>query len=303
MEILDKEGAIQPATLYDMRGQFASDQLAIVTNQNALSSSILNLSQLMNVPYDKDMQLERSEFENMQKELAVYETSSGGIYDEAVKNLAIIKATELRQRGATTATKVAAANFYPTVSLQTQFGTNFSSAASRLTPAGTSDIQTNNFVQYNGSKLPVFSPTTSYTSDKIGYFNQFGNNLNGFIGVNVSIPIFNAFQSRTQVSLAKIQEKNADVIAQYVKLQLKQAIEQAYLNMNSTYERYKILTQQVQAFQSSFNVADKKLTEGVIHSVDYLIVKNNLDRANANLINARYDYLLRLKVLDFYRGK
>jgi outer membrane protein len=303
LDILNKNGAIQPAVLYDMKGQLASDELVIINAKNALESSKLNLMQLMNVAYNKDVTLERTGFENTATLLALYEVSPNTIYEEATKQMALIQAAELRKQSAATAIKVAVANYYPTVSIFGQLGTNYSSAAQRFIETGKADVPTNNFVSVNGNKLSVFSTETNFQSDKIGYFSQLGNNLNSFVGIGVQIPIFNAFQSRTLVNIAKLQEKTAAIAADNVKRQLYQAIEQAHLNMTATYNRYMVVNQQVIAFQASFNVAEKRFTEGVIHAVDYLIVKNNLDRAKANLVNAQYDYLLRVKVLDFYRGK
>jgi outer membrane protein len=303
LDILNKNGAIQPAVLYDMKGQLASDELSVINAKNALESSKLSLSQLMNVAYNKEMQLERIGEESTPSVLAVYDASPSVIYNDALKQWALVHATELRQQSAIIGIKVAETNYYPTVSLFGQLGTNYSSAAQRLTAIGSVDVPTNNFVTVSGNKFPVFTKETNFKSDKIGYISQFSNNLNSFIGVNVQIPIFNAFQTRTLVHLAKLQEQTANIIANDVKRQLQQAIEQAHLNMTATYNRYTIINQQVSAFQASFNAAEKRFTEGVIHSVDYLIVKNNLDRANANLVNAQYDYLLRIKVLDFYRGK
>jgi outer membrane protein len=304
LEILNKAGAIQPAILYDMKGQFATDELSIVNVQNALSISKLMLTQLMNLPFDNAMRLEKLGSDNSpDAALTAYDAPVSQVYADALKHLAVVQAAELRQESAKMAMQIAASNYYPRVSLFGQLGTNYSSAAQRSLPIGTSDVVTPNFVEVNGNRFPVFRKETNFKEDKIGYFSQLGNNLNSFVGVNVQIPIFTAFQTKTLVNLAKIQEKSATNVSESLKLQLKQAIEQAHLNTTTAYDRFAILNRQVQAFQLSFNAAEKRFTEGVIHSVDYLIVKNNLDRARANWVNARYEYLLRVKVLDFYRGK
>ena len=301
LEILNKNGALQPTILYDMKAQLATDELSIINAQNALESSKLTLLQWMNQPYDKNIQLEKIEL--TPSVLTPYEASSKAIYDAATRHLAIIKAAELRQQSTGIGIKLAESNYYPTVSLFGQLGTNYSSAAQLLTARGTADIPTKSFVNVNSNQYAVVDRQTVYESSKINYFSQFNNNLNSYVGVNIQVPIFNAFQTKSRVALAKIQAQTAAVATDNVKRQLNQAIEQAHLNMQATYNRYVVINQQVNAFEQSFNVAEKRFTEGVIHSVDYLIVKNNLDRAKANLINARYDYLLRIKVLDFYRGK
>ena len=72
--------------------------------------------------------------------------------------------------------------------------------------------------------------------------------------------------------------------------------------MISAFEGYKILLEQVNAYTESFRAAEIRFNAGVGNSVDYLTAKNNLDRANINLINAKYDYVLRTKILDYYKG-
>jgi outer membrane protein len=302
LDILNKNGAIAPALLYDMKGQLATDELGVINGANALESAKLTLLQWMNVPYNKDIRLEKIG-EEAPSVLSPYNAPADDVYKEALKHLAIIKAAELRQQSANIAVKVVQSSYYPTVSLSAQLGTNTSSAARLLTASGVSDVPTNSYVKLNGTNYTVVNKETNYDRNKINYFNQLGNNLNSYVGVNVQVPIFDAFSTKSRMSLAKIQEQTAAVSKDNIKQQLYQAIEQAHLNMQATYNRYSVVYQQVSAYQMSFNVADKRFTEGVIHSVDYLIVKNNLDRAKANLVNTYYDYLLRIKVLDFYRGK
>ncbi|TMI86048.1 MAG: TolC family protein, partial [Bacteroidetes bacterium] len=82
-----------------------------------------------------------------------------------------------------------------------------------------------------------------------------------------------------------------------------QQIDQAYINMVSASDRYKVLLDQVSAYDESFRAAEIRFNNGVGTSIDYLTAKNNLDRANLSLITAKYDYVLRTKVLDYYQGK
>jgi outer membrane protein len=103
--------------------------------------------------------------------------------------------------------------------------------------------------------------------------------------------------------LAKIDLENNELVEQSAKTLLQQSIERAYVNLTNTTNIYKILADQVNSFGESFRAAELKFNAGVITSVDYLIAKNNLDKANINLITAKYDYVLRAKILDYYQGK
>ncbi|MEO6540520.1 MAG: TolC family protein, partial [Ferruginibacter sp.] len=300
LDLLNKEGAIAPPLLYDMKGQYASDQLAVITAARSLENSKLALAQLMNVPYNKDLQVDREGFDLT---IAAYEGTADNIYAKALQDLAMVKAADLRTKAATKATRVAAADFYPTLSLFGQLGTNFSSAARKSTLANVTDVATNDYVVVNGNNSPVITKQSNYNYRKINLFNQYNSNLNTYFGVSLQVPIFSSFQTRTNVKLARLEEKRNSYVAESTRLQLHQAIEQAFLNMTSAWDKYKILGEQVAAFEESFRAAEVRFNLGASNSVEYLIVKNNLDRATINLTIARYEYLLRTKVLDFYQGK
>jgi outer membrane protein len=129
------------------------------------------------------------------------------------------------------------------------------------------------------------------------------NNLFSTVSLNLSIPIFNSWQTRNRIKLAELDLKNTEIVASTTRTQLQQNIDQAYINMVSAASRYKTLLEQVSAFGESFHAAEVRFDAGVGNSIDYLVVKNNLDRANVNLITSKYDYVLRTKVLDYYQGK
>ena len=105
------------------------------------------------------------------------------------------------------------------------------------------------------------------------------------------------------MALAKNELKNTEYIAGTAKIQLKQNIEQAFFNMTGAYKRYTTLLQQVNDFTTAFKAAEVRYNEGVSTQIDYLIAKNNLDRANIYLISAKYDYIFQTKILDYYQGK
>lgn len=300
LETLNKEGAIAPAVLYDMKGQYASDQLAIVSATKSLEMSKLGLTKLMNVPYNKDMQIDRQGFDLA---IMLYEGTASGVYQAALQNLAMVKAADLKTKAAEKGKKLAAADLYPSIFLFGQLGTNYSSAARMLNAVSSMDVATNDYVVVNGNNLPVMTRKINYNSQKINFTNQYNNNLSTYFGINLSIPIFSAFQTRTNIKLAKIEEKRTGYIAENTKTALRQAIDEAWLSMTAAFEKYEALKKQVSAYQESFRSAEIRFNLGSINSVEYLIVKNNLDQAKINMTISRYEYLLRKKVLDFYQGK
>ncbi len=300
LNILHESGAIAPSLYYDLKGQLSSDELAVINIRNTLETAKLNLAQLMNVPYHASVQLENIQ---MKTTPVLYEGTPEIIYETATQQLAIVKAAELRKQSAQKRVLSAKGQLLPTLSFNGGGGTNYSSVASRLDLVGTADVATNNYVTISGSKVPVFAPQSNFQSQKISYGDQWKNNFNSSLSIGIQVPILNGLFAKSRVAQAKITEKRAVFEEETVKTQLRQAVDQAYVNMNSAFERYQALSRQVEDFTRSFKAAEVRFNAGVNTSVEYMLAKNNLDRANANLVAARYDYLLRSKVLDFYQGR
>lgn len=263
-EILNKDGNIAPQTLYDLRGQSANDKLSIVNTRNAVYAARLNLLQIMNVPFDKEVKLQRLTADQLP---GAYAATSAQIYTKALADLSLVKAADLRQKSAEKAVSATKGNLLPSLSLSGGLLTNYSSGSSAA------------------------------------FSDQFKNNYSTYGGLGLHIPILNSFKSRNAVALAKIDLQNAKYVAENTKIQLKQNIEQAYINMTSAYERYQILTDQVAAYSESFRIAEVRFNDGDLNSVDYLVAKSNMDKSKTSLINARYDYFIRTKILDYYQGK
>ena len=110
-----------------------------------------------------------------------------------------------------------------------------------------------------------------YSPQKISYGDQFNNNYNTSLFLSIQVPILNRFRAKNRVALAKIDLRNAEVVAQSVKTQLSQNIEQAYFNMTAASEKYQTLQRQVADFTESFRTAEVRFNAGAINQVDYLI--------------------------------
>jgi outer membrane protein len=300
LEILNQQGSIAPPTLYDLKGQYAGDQLSIINARNSLESSKIALSQLMNVPYDRNMQLEKLDVGT----LAVkYDVTPENIYQTALQQFAQVRAVDLRTQSAEKAVKVARGQLFPSLRFNGGANSNYSSAASQSTLINITDFTSSDYVLVNGTPSPVVYKQSNFSSRKIAYGSQLNNNMSTSFSVGLTIPILNSLQARNRIKLAQIVVKNNELIAKTTKTQLQQSIEQAHINMTSAFERYKTLLEQVKSYEESFKAAEIRFNAGEGTSIDYLTAKNNLDRANINLISAKYDYALRTKILDYYQGK
>jgi outer membrane protein len=103
--------------------------------------------------------------------------------------------------------------------------------------------------------------------------------------------------------LAKVQYKNAQTISQQVRLQLRQQIEVAYQNFDAALNRLQAVQEQVQWQEEAFKMAEVRFENGAINAADYVLAKSRLDQARLNLVQARFEYVFRTKMLDFYAGK
>lgn len=300
LEILDREGAVTPLQLHDLRGQLGTDELAIVAARNSVEAAKLSLARLMNVPYDRNLQLERLTADQMS---LVYEGDVESIFGAATKELAMIKAADLRRRSAMRGVQAAKGWYSPQIFLSANLNTNYSSAATTQTLVNVVDVPSGDYVIVNGNQFNVLTPQENFKSQKISYSDQFKNNYSTQVAVGLRIPILNSLFARNQVAQAKIDLKNAEFVSQTMLTELKQDIEEAYINMRAAQERYRLLRDQVAAYTESFRIAEVRFNAGLGTSIDYLTAKNNLDRANIALVSSRYDYVFRTRILDYYQAK
>jgi len=269
LDILEKQGANkQPNDYYDLKGTYADNQVTYVNSKATLQTSKLNLLQILNIPYRPEIRFEKV----TGAEILQQNGTSDEIYQTALAQLAYVKAATLRRQSAEKGVSAAKGALSPSISLFGSLNTLYSSA----------QLDNNNVT--------------------IPYWNQFKGNYNTQVGITLRVPILNYLQNRNKVTLAKIDLQNYKYIEENTKIQLRQNVEQAYLNMSNALERYAALQEQVKAYAESFRIAEIRFNAGVLTSVDYVLAKNYLDRANLNLINARYDCYIYNKILDYYQG-
>lgn len=300
LDILNKEGAIAPARFYDVKGQVANEEINIADQEASLEYATLNLCQLLNIPYDKTLQVENLGKEEFDMS---YTETAASIYKEALINYAEIKAVTLRKESSKMAVKSARGTLFPTLYLGGNLNTNYSSVATQSIFINSTREPSNDFVDMGGTQYPVIVQKNNFQTNKINFGNQLSNNLFSTINLSLSIPLFNAGQARNTIKLAKIGLKNSEIVEENTRIELQQSIEESYVRLSNSLKKYKLLQEQVDAFSESFRSAEIRFNSGDITSVDYLIAKNNLDRSKVNLIISKYDFVLRRKVLEHYKDK
>jgi len=287
-----------PADYADVVGQVASDETSILVSQSNLNNARLNLVRLLNMPEGVDI-----DAKTMLLDFEECNLSADEVYKEALQNLATFKANELRIEAAKKGVSVAKSQFTPQISLFGGVNTNYSSAAQLFNSTGSSIIETGDFVTVNGQDLSVLTEQTNFEAKSIGYKDQLDNNLNTVVGVAVNVPLFNGFRAKSNVALEKIRVEESVLELERTHLEIKNAIAQVHFDMEAVYNRYQSLERQVSAYEESYRINEIRFNNGVSNFLNYVTSKNNLDNAKVNLTNAKYEYLLRVKVLDYYQGK
>jgi len=300
LNVLDKNNALSPSVLYDTKGQLANDKISYINTKAALASAKISLGQLLNLNFSPTAKFEKI---NTEAEIKVNEQANDAIYAEAVKNLPVVKAAEYRRMSAVKNLHSSRGLLFPSLSLNGSIGTNYSDAAVNQRITGVADAGTDSYVLINNTPVTVYSPQYNFSNEKISFNDQFKNNLNSYVGLSLQFSIFNSLRTKTQVSLSKINKEQAEVRQKNTNVVLRAAIDQAKTDMTAAYERYQILQEQVQDYTASFKIATIKFEKGAITTVDYVIAKSNNDKAQMNFIAAKYDYILKSKVLDYYSGK
>jgi len=132
---------------------------------------------------------------------------------------------------------------------------------------------------------------------------QIRDNISTAVGVSLSIPIYSRYQNHAAVQQAQIQRQQAELRAQQSRQQLEQDIQAAYVQARSAYGTYTSTLRQIEALELTLANTEKQFNLGVVNSLDYIVAKNNLERARNDLVQSKYNYIFRVKVLDFYRGR
>jgi len=155
-------------------------------------------------------------------------------------------------------------------------------------------------------------PSLSFGGNYYNYYNnKFGIDFNrqlkgqqsyGF-AATLSIPIFNRYQGKTSVSNAQISVENTELQLQSAKNLLRKDIEQAYTNAVAAFKSYVANQKAVISSKEAFRYTEEKFNVGMINSVEYNQSKNNLSAAQSDLLQAKYEYIFRTKILDFYNGR
>ncbi len=295
-------GAVAENDVIDLKATLANNELAVVTARNTLNLSIIGLQQSMNYDIDPDFNIEDVPIESL--EVQPIAEAPAAIYREALLTQPNVKGAEINIESAAYDVDIARSGRYPTLTLNGSITSNFSDAARQVDFVTTGlEIQEIGVVEGTGQAVTSEVPVTERQVNDYPFFDQLSDNRFQQLTLNLSIPIFNRWAVKSNIQNSLIRQRIAETNSQNVKLQLRQTIEQAYADALAAYETFRSREQQVAALELSFETTEKRYLAGAANIVDYNLARINRDNARSDMVRAKYDYLFRQKVIDFYIGR
>ncbi len=304
-EKLFKAGSVPESNVLELNAQLASDELNIITAQNQIELAELQLIQLLNLENAQpaNFAIEIPTLPDPDQSVIAFDAQQ--VYETAEGIMPEIKSNQIRVESALKTIDIAKGAYYPTLSLGGSMSTRFSSGTPFFT-IGPLQPVTETIGNVNGDpSLPVTYTylTRQRTPTTYKYFDQLSDNLGQYVGVSLNVPILNAFRTRNNVQLSRIGLRSAELNTAIAKNQLRQNIAQAYTDAVGAQKRFVAARKQLESFEQSFRNAEIRLNNGLINSVDFNVARNNYVKAQSDIIQAKYDYIFRLKFLEFYQGK
>lgn len=302
-------GALPKSNELNLDAQVATNELNVITRENTLTLSLLQLKQALQLPASTPLDVVVPEIDI---EDLVLDQDRDQIYEIARGTLPEIKSAALKIESADFAVKAARGNLYPRLSLSGSINTNYSSASdrARFVPDGGDPVITYPQIGVVGgtggapvySTEPVSVPSGSMV-DGYGRRDQLQDNVFRQVSLGLSIPIFNASQSRAAYQRSVISRQLATISAREIDNTLRQNVETAYNEALAASKTYNSSLRQVSAREEAFRMTKQRFDIGAVPYVEYQVAENDLFQAKSDLARAKYDFILKKKVLDFYQGK
>ncbi|WP_426059217.1 TolC family protein [Hymenobacter sp. B1770] len=313
-EKLLKAGAVAEGNVLDSRAQLAGEERTLVTAQNQRDLAQLTLVQLLNLDPATASQF-RVEVPALPDPTAFSTTATDDLdpnatFELARQNLPEIKAAELRVESARRGIDIARGAYYPRLSLAGGVQTGFSSVRTQQirTSTGLNQVDVlqrdpSSPTGFSPSPFVILTPATSFESLPYKFFDQLADNRGEFVQLSMNIPILNGLQTRVGVQRAQVNIQQAELRSEQTRLQLRQTIQQSYADALAAQRRFAASSRQVEALNLAFRNAEIRFNNGLLNGTDFNIARNNLTAAESDMIQAKYEFFFRRKVLDFYQGK
>ena len=268
-------GKVPESNLFQIRSQYATDKLSVVNARGQLDMARVTLLQLMEVPVIDSFDVEKPVIAEPSPLIL---KSNQDIYQKALTVQPQITGASLRTENALLGIKISQGARWPRMNLTGNVNTNFATS----------------------TKEPQGSGVNPY---KVPFFDQLWNNLGESVGLSLSIPIYSNRQIRSNIEKATVNAITARLNEQNTKNLLRKSIEQTYTDLKTAMNKYEATKEQFSSAEVSYKNTETKFNVGLVTAIDFLVEKNNYFQAQSNLIQSKYDYIFKTKILDFYEGK
>ncbi len=263
-------GSLASGALLEIEAQAAREELNLVDAKSQLQLAKLKLAQMLELAFTDKFDVEIPTLPEVSAQASV--VSAQDIYLTALKQRPEIRGAEYRLNSTEYQLKTAEGLYYPTLTFYANY-----------------------YNLYNNK----YSDTKGTS---ISFSEQLKNNPRKGLGMQMNIPIFSRFQSKMQVNNAKIQVLNTQLELEGTKKVLRQDIETAQTTAITSFNRFKSTEKAVTSMKEAFRYSEEKFNVGMVNAVEYNTAKTNMVKASSDLLRAKYEFIFRSKILDFYRG-
>lgn len=261
-------GSVAKGNLLQIEAQAAQEELSLINIKNQVETSYLNLTQLLEIKTPAGFEIVAPEI-NVDPNSTV-EGTIDEIYQIAEKNRPEIKSSELKLTSSMYGLKIAKGSRSPRLSLNHSLNTRYT----------------------NISGIP----------NQEAFNEQIKNNRNSGVGLQMSVPILNGWQVNKSIANSKLDVESSKYELEATKKQLYKSIQQAYTDAAAAIKKYNSSIKAVASTEESFRYTEQKFNVGMVTSVDYNVAKTQLIRSQSDMSQAKYEYVFKTKVLDFYKG-
>jgi len=243
--------------------------LNLVDAKSQVLLAKLKLAQMLELVYTDQFDVEIPALPEVNAQASV--STSQDIFQIALKQRPEIKGAEYRFQSTAIQLKMAKGVYYPTLSFYANY--------------------------YN-----LYNNQYELQGNPISFGDQLSNNQRKGLGLRMNIPIFNRMQTKSQVDNAKIQMENTQLELEGTKKVLMQEIETAQTTAITSFNRFKSTEKAVVSMKEAFRYSEEKFNVGMVNAVEYNTAKTTLLKASSELLRAKYEFIFKTKILDFYRG-
>ncbi len=292
-------GNLAQGELLEIEAQLARERWSVLNNKNELKNSYLNLTQLLELDSIGDFTILFPDTINLEETLHIESVEM--LFQQSLTHMPEIKRDEYNLKSREKDLNIAQGQRSPSLSLRGSYYTGYSDAREQISDIVVQDRVTG-YVEGN-TNVPVTLPVETFVFGNYPFSDQFRDNAYKSLSFNLTIPIFNQYQVQTSINNSRLGVLDAKYQLDLTKKNLYKTIQQAHTDAIAAYENFQASQKAMDSYKEAFNYTEQKFDVGLVSSVDYNLAKNNLVKAESEMLQAKYEYLFKTKILDFYTGK